>query len=673
MPLFPLRAPAAALALALAGASAAAAEPVPSACTDFDAYVNGRWHATTELPAHRSRVGSFDTLRSGNAALLEKALAALVAEPARQTSPGLRLLAAYHASGMDTAAIEQQGLAPVAPWLARIAALTREELPALLGDLARLQVAAPLSLSVGSDALDADRHALIASAAGLGLPDRDDYLRGDDERSKTLIAAYRDYARTLLEAAGAPADAATLDALLAFETELARAAPTRVQRRDPRAGYNPYTVEGLRALDAGYAWQAWLSAYTGRAEGAPLIVAAPAFAAATARLAQHAPLATWQAYLRVRLLDATAEHLPRRVAQAHFAYRGTAVRGLRTPLPRAEQTVLAIGGAYGGAPLAETLGELYAASAFSPQAQARAEQMLDDIRQAMRQRIDALPWMSEPTKQLARAKLDAMRAKIGVPERWRRYEGLVLDAADYAGNLLRVNAWHTAQRLAQLDQPVDRGRWTTSPHIVNAFAAGGNQIVFPAAILQPPFFDPAADDASNYGAIGMVIGHEITHHFDDRGRQFDASGNLRDWWQPADADAYRQRAERVAALYAGFEPVRGVRIDGRLTLGENISDLGGVQIAYEGLQLALARQRAAGREPPLVDGMTPEQRFFMANATIWRSKTRPEALVNQLRTDSHSPGRFRVLAPLSNMPAFAQAFGCRAGDAMVAAEPIQIW
>jgi predicted metalloendopeptidase len=291
----------------------------------------------------------------------------------------------------------------------------------------------------------------------------------------------------------------------------------------------------------------------------------------------------------------------------------------------------------------------------------------------MRHRIDTLSWMSEPTKVLARAKLDSMEAKIGVPERWKTYEGLQLDPADHAGNLLRVNAWHTAQRLADLGRPVDRSRWTTSPHIVNAFATTGNQIVFPAGILQPPFFDAQADDASNYGAIGMVIGHEITHHFDDRGRKFDHAGNLRDWWQPADAVAYKARADRIAALYSGFEPAPGLRINGQLTLGENISDIGGVQIAFEGLQIALARQRAAGQEVPLIDGLTPEQRFFVANATIWRSKIRPEAMADQLRTDSHSPARFRVLAPLANMPAFATAFGCKPGDAMVAAEPIDIW
>ncbi|MBC7939341.1 MAG: M13 family metallopeptidase, partial [Chitinophagaceae bacterium] len=333
----------------------------------------------------------------------------------------------------------------------------------------------------------------------------------------------------------------------------------------------------------------------------------------------------------------------------------------------------AIGGPTGGAPLAESLGELFAARAFTSVAQARAVQMLDDIKAGMRLRVTALPWMTPATKTLALQKLDAMAAKIGVPERWKTYDGLTLEPGDYAGNLLRVNAWATAHRLPDLDKPVDRRRWNTSPHIVNAFAAGGNQIVFPAGILQPPFFDAGADDASNYGGIGMVIGHEITHHFDDRGRQFDSVGNLRDWWTAEDATAYKARADQVAALYSSYEPLPGERIDGRLTLGENISDVGGMQIAYAGLQLALERQKKAGMNPPLIDGQTPEQRFFRSNAVVWRTKYRTEALINQLRTGSHSPARWRVLGPMSNMDAFARAFQCKPGDGMVAANPITVW
>jgi predicted metalloendopeptidase len=660
--------------LAAATLAHAAPTPVPAAtpCADFDTYINGRWTEAAELPADRSNIGSFITLRMANARLLETALAELAADPARQTSPGLKVLAAHYSAGMDTAGIEKRGLAPLAPLLERIAKVRREGLPALLGALARSGTAAPLAVFVGPDAKDATRYAVSVSQSGLGLPDRDDYFRSD-EHSRRLQAAYRGYARKLLEAAHEAADDATLDALIAFETQLAQASSTRVQRRDPLANYNPFTVAGLKTLAPGFDWQAWLTAWSGRVEGVPVILGQPGFAKAVAALAADAPLDTWRAYLRVRLLDEFAPTLPSALRQAEFDYRGRALRGLTAPLPRVEQVMQAIGGQYGNAPLGEALGELYAAKAFSPLAQQRALQMFDDIRAAMRLRIDALPWMNAPTKVLARAKLDAMAAKIGAPAHWRQYEGLALAPDNYAGNQLRIAQWQTAQRLADLDRAVDRSRWSMSPYMVNAQASFGNQIVIPAGILQPPFFDAGADDASNYGGIGMVIGHEITHHFDDRGRQFDASGSLRDWWTPEDAAAYKARADRVAQLYSGYEPVPGVHINGQLTLGENLSDFGGLSIAYQALQIALARQRAAGKEPPLIDGLTPEQRFFTANALIWRSKARTEALVDQLRTDGHSPGRWRVLAPMSNSPAFAKAFGCKPGDAMVAAEPISIW
>jgi len=646
------------------------------ACSDFDAYANGQWLAATELPPDRARIGSFDALRVANDRLLEAGLGELAAKPARQTTPGLKLLAAQYRAGMDSAAIERRGLSAVQPWLARIDKAERAALPALIGEMARLQVAAPLAVFVGTDAKDATRHALLLSQAGLGLPDRDDYF-GSDDNSRKLQAAYRVYAERLLKAAGAPADAATLDALMAFEKELAQASMTRVQRRDPNATYNVMTPASLKLQAPGFDWAGWLQAYAGLGESQMLIVGQPGFATGLAALAEKAPLDTWRTYLRVRALDAVAEYGPQPVAQAHFDFYSGAIRGLKAAPPRVEQVILMVGGRTGGSPLGETLGEVFVDKAFSPLAQQRALAMVADIKTAMQRRIDNLTWMSAPTKTLAQAKLAAMTVKIGGPDAWKTYEGLALQPDDFAGNQLKIAAWHTAQRLSELKKPVDRSRWNTSPHIVNAFAASGNQIVFPAGILQPPFFDEKADDASNYGGIGMVIGHEITHHFDDRGRQFDAVGNLRDWWQPADAAAYKMRADRVAVLYSSFEPVPGVRINGRQTLGENISDLAGVQIAYDGLQIALQRQRqsekSAGKPATLVNGRTPEQRFFLSHATIWRGKYRTEALVDQLRTGQHSPGRWRILGPLSNIPAFAQAFSCKPGDAMVAGEPIVVW
>jgi predicted metalloendopeptidase len=646
------------------------------ACTDFDAFINGEWAATAEIPADRARTGSFDQLRVANNAVLERALKDLVEGRIAANTPGLRLLAAHYGAGMDLAAIEKHGMAPVQPWLARIDGLQRAGLVPLLAEMGRLQVGAPLALFVNRDARDATRHVLQLSQSGLTLPDRDDYT-GTDDTSRRLQQAWRTYARALLEGAGQRVDDARLDALYAFESQIAAASSTRVALRDPVANYNAHTLASLQALAPQLDWTAMLGGYTGRSGEAlaqvPLVVGQPAFVQAAARWVAETPLPVWQDYLRLRLMDAAADKLPRAVAQAHFDYRERTLRGLRAEPSRHDQLVLAIGGGTGGSPLAQTLGELFVLRAFSPRAQQRAEAMVADIRAAMAQRLEALPWMSAETKRQARAKLDAMVAQIGGPAQWPDYSGLTLARDDYAGNALRVALWDTQRRLADLDQPVDRFRWQTSPHIVNAFAAGGNRIVFPAGILQPPFFDENADDASNYGAIGGVIGHEIIHHFDDRGRQFDAMGQLKDWWAPADAAAYRERADRIAALYSAFEGLPGLRVNGRQTLGENISDIGGIRIAYDGLQIALARQRAAGRPVAAVDGMTPQQRFFRAWGLIWRDKMRAEALAQQIRTGQHSPPRFRALAPLQQAPEFARAFGCKAGDLMVAAEPILIW
>jgi predicted metalloendopeptidase len=667
---------AAALLCTLLSAQALAqAQPRPLACTDFDEYVNGQWNASNELAANRSRIGSFMTLRFDADRLIADGVAELLAKPELQKTPGLRLLATYYGNGLDEAAIEKQGLNAVQPWLARLASVTREGLPALMGDLARLQLQAPMGMFIGTDAKDATRHVLSLQQADLGLPDRDDYTRSDEHATR-LQTAYRRYAGQLLAASGAAADSTTVDALLAFEAQLAAAALARAERRDPVAQYNPMDAATLQATAPGMDWSAYLAAYTGqpdRVAQLPLVLAQPRFAKAVAQLAQTAPLDTWRSYLRVRLLDRLADLGPKALARASFDYNQAAVRGLKAPLPRHEEVAFIISGRTGGEPLAETLGELFVGKTFSPLAQQRAQAMVEDIRAAMKLRIQALDWMSPATKLQAVQKLDALVPKIGGPARWKTYEGLMLKPGDFMGNLLALNAWNTAQRLADLGKPVDRKRWFSSPHIVNAFAGGGNQITFPAAILQPPFFDPKADDASNYGAIGMVIGHEITHHFDDRGRQFDRVGNLKDWWTEADAAAYKLRAERVAKLYGSFEPVPGVPINGRLTLGENISDLGGLQIAYDALQIALKRQRESRQPAPLVEGQTPEQRFFTANAVIWRGKQRIESLVDQLRTDGHSPGRWRVLAPMAQMPAFAQAFSCQAGDAMVAADPVRVW
>ena len=427
----------------------------------------------------------------------------------------------------------------------------------------------------------------------------------------------------------------------------------------------------LAAAAPGLDWQAYLAVLTAGAKlPQRFIVSQPEFATRLAKLAAETPLEVWRSYLAVRVLDAAAPRLPKAFANAAFEYRGKAITGLQAPAPRTEDVILQIGGRTGGEPVALALGELFVARAFSPQAQRRSLLLVEDIRASMKERIEKLEWMTPPTKAKALEKLAAMQPMIGAPEKWPQYEGLQLSSTDYAGNWLKVALWNSERQMKDLDAPVERNRWRISPHIVNAFAGGLNQIIFPAGILQPPFFSASADDASNYGGIGMVIGHEITHHFDDSGRNFDAGGSLTDWWTPADAAGYKARADKVAERYAAISPLPGYNINGRLTLGENISDISGLPIAFEGLQRALTRSGGADKK---IDGYTPAQRFFVSNALVWRTKVRMEFLINQIRTDSHSPARYRVLTPMSNTPYFAQAFSCKAGSAMVAGDPLTVW
>jgi predicted metalloendopeptidase len=553
--------------------------------------------------------------------------------------------------------------------LRQIDALTdRGQLPGLLAQIARHYIEAPISVTVNTDAKDRRRYILILDQGGLGLPDRDDFVR-DDARSVELRRAFETYRMRIATLAGDDDPAPAARASYELQKELAQASQTRLQRRDPHALYQINTLETLMSRAPGFDWRAFFAAL-GAPEPGEFNVSSPRFMVRVAQLAAEAPLATWRAYLREQLLDNLAPVLPQAFERARFDYRDGFIRGLEAPAPRSERVVLLMSGPFGSEPLAEGLGELYVARAFSPEAKARAVQMVSDIKAAMRARIEKLDWMAPPTRRRALHKLDAMALKIGYPDRWRTYDGLAIEPDDFAGNFLRARAWYFADRLADLGRPVDRTRWFVSPHLVNAFAGRLNEIVFPAAILQPPFFHPQGDPAVNYGAIGAVIGHEITHHFDDRGRQFDSEGNLAEWWTPEDAAAYRVRAARLAEQYTGYRPIDGESINGQQTLGENISDVGGVRIAFDGLQLALKRQPVGP-----IDRLTQDQRFFISYAVMWRTQYRTAALIDQLRTGQHSPSRWRILGPLANFPAFGRAFDCAADAPMLrpAAEQITIW
>lgn len=657
----------------LMSARSRADEAVPAPCDDFYEHVNAAWIAATPLPDDRARIGSFDELERRNQRALDAALAAALADRSLLDTPGKRLVVDFYASGMDLPAIERQGTAAVQPLLALIdGLLERAQLPRVIARLAEVNVDAPVNIRVSPDARDKRRHRVQCWQSGLGLPDRDDYFR-DDQRAREVRDGYRAYLVRLLALAGAAQAEAVRGAaeVMVMETRLANASLKRTDMRDPNTLYNLKTPAELSGPAGGLDWPALLAELK-LGEADAVVVAQPGFIDAVNRLAREVGLPAWRNYLRVRLLDEVAPTLPAPWQEAHFAFRHKVLRGVQQRRARSEEVVNLISGNVGQHPLAEGLGELFVAREFSPVAKARAVTMVEDIKAAMRARIGRLDWMGAATRERAIAKLDAMVLQIGYPDRWKTYAGLVIDPADFAGNWLRAWRHETARRYARLSQPVDRSEWFASPHIVNAFAGGFNNIVFPAGILQSPFFDDTADDATNFGGIGMVIGHEITHHFDDRGRRFDEVGNLADWWTAQDAANYKDRADRLAAQYSAYAPLPGHPINGVQTLGENISDVGGVQIAYDGLQRALARQPAA---KPAVGEPTPLQRFFISNAIIWRSKIRAQALITQLRSGQHSPAKYRVLGPLVNTPAFAEAFSCPPGSAMVRADAdrISLW
>ncbi len=640
-----------------------------AACEDFFEYANRTWMKETTIPADRARWGSFNQLQLANRQALIEALSIHEkTELAKLPTPGKQKALAHFRAGINLEAIEKAQLASLDPLLIEINRIkAADDLPNVLGLLARHLIIAPLSVSISPDTKDKSRYLVQIAQGGLGLPDRDDYLK-DSDTAKRYRDAYASYRRTLL---GDDA-AATYE----LESSLARASMPRERMRDPNLLVNYQTIESLEKLAPNFDWKRFLSAAGIKAFGnskGQFNVAHTEFVTAFAKATRDVPVETWKRYLRLRVLDASGAYLHRDMRDAEFAYRTTALTGVKTELPRGERVIDLISGRVGSEPLAEGLGQFFVDRAFPAEAKTKAVSMVEDIKAALRVRLNELEWMSDATRKQAIAKLDAMALKIGYADQWKTYDGLDIRSDDFAGNWLRARAWEHAQRVARLGKPVDRNDWFSAPHTVNAFAGSYNDIVFPAGILQPPFFDAKASDAQNFGAIGMVIGHEITHHFDDRGRQFDAFGNLNDWWTTGDAAAYKARAAQVIAQFDAYEPVPGTRVSGVNTQGENISDLGGLKIAYLGLQRALAREKKGTEKK--VGALSPNETFFLSFGQMWRELHRTESLINQLRTGNHSPGRYRVNGPLANFKAFADTFGCKAGVGLVRAEGemISIW
>jgi putative endopeptidase len=640
-----------------------------SACEDFYDYANGGWITRATIPAAYSVWGSFQELSDKNEAVVHGILDSAAAHVAT-ARPGSNAwkVGAFYGSCMDSARVESLGMTPLEPTLDAIAAIgSNAELGNAFGDLDRRADLAPFGVGAGQDPKNSTVVIATHGQGGLGLPDRDYYFR-TDEKSKALRERYVEHVARVFQLIGESPGQAKDDAakVMALETKLAEASMTRVAMRDPNAVYHRMSLAELQQLTPHIDWTRYLRGVG--AKGVTSVnVRQPGFIQALDSLVATAPLDQWKAYLRWRAANMASGALSSTFVNESFSWAQN-LTGAKEQLPRWKRCAAAT-----NAVLGEAVGEEYVRLTFTPEAKARALAMVNNLRDALRERIGQLGWMSDSTKRLALVKLDAFTRKIGYPDKWRDYSALHVTKDAYLANLRAASEWATARNWAKIGKPVDRTEWGMTPPTVNAYYSPTmNEIVFPAGILQPPFYDPSADDAVNYGGMGAVIGHEMTHGFDDQGRQFDAQGNLRDWWTAQDAAAYKARAQRVSDQFDAYTVVdSSTHVNGKLTLGENIADLGGLTIAYAAYEKSLAGKP----RPPKINGFTPEQGFFLSWAQVWRERMRPEAERLQVNTNPHAPARWRVNGPLSNMPEFAKAFGCQPGDPMVRPANVraQIW
>jgi putative endopeptidase len=614
----------------------------------FYDFASGKWDAMTVIPADKSRYGMFDTLIDKT----QEQVRAIIEEDAQSSSPDAdagKIGALYNAF-INESRIEQLDVSPIAADLAEIRnTKTKADIAVLMGRARGDFGNSLFFVTVTEDEKDPTRHALYVFQAGLHLPDRDYYLKGTFADKK---AKYRDYIARLLEMIGWEEAQRRADDIVALESRIAEAWWTRAESRDRDKTYNPMTPAELNAYAPGFPWSTWLAA-SGVSEARSIVVRQNTAFPKLAKIFADTPLEILQAWQAFRFVDLTAPFLSERFVKTRFEFRATELLGQPEPQQRWKRGVFLVNDALG-----QAVGKEYVARYFPPESKARMEELIGRLKVALRSRIENLSWMTPETKAKALEKLDLIGVKIGYPDKWRDYSALKMDPIDLVGNVRRSNAFKWAYAVAKLGKPVDRDEWFMAPQVVNAYySSSHNEIVFPAAILQPPYFDPNADMAINYGAIGGVIGHELTHGFDDQGRKSDGHGLLTDWWQPADAAKFQAEATRYGAQYDTYAVAPGVNVKGAQTMGENIADLGGVLLALDAYRASLHGERA-----PVLNGYTGDQRVFLGWAQIWRAKVRLDAVKRQTTTDGHSPERFRVDGPLRNIDAWYEAFGVKPGD-----------
>jgi putative endopeptidase len=648
------------------GLDVAAMDRTADPCVDFYQYTCGGWMKNNPIPADQAKWSVYGKLTQDN----QRYLWGILDDLAKQTAgrnANQQKIGDYFAACMDEATVEKLGAKPLKPHLDRIAALSsKRELPRLLAALHLASGASGLFFTFGSNQDFEDSEAVIAfaSSGGLGLPDRDYYTK-DDDKSKDIRAKYLAYVAKMFELLGDKPEAARREAALVMEMEtaLARATLTRVEQRDPYKLFHKMDRKGLQALTPGFDWNAYLAA-SGLAGVKTLNVTQPGFYKALEGQWQSRSLADIKTYLRFHIANASAAFLSPPFVNASFEFFSKTLRGVPQLRPRWKRCVTLVDGQLG-----EALGQEFVSRAFSPELKEKTLRMTRQIEDAMKKDIEQLDWMSPATKARAQEKLSAIVNKIGYPDKWRDYGAVTVRRGDFYGNVQRAQVFDAKRDLAKIGKPLDRGEWAMSPPTVNAyFDPQKNDINFPAGVLQPPLFDPKIDAAPGYGNTGGTIGHELTHGFDDEGRQFDAKGNLKDWWSPADAKAFEERAQCIKDQYSQYVIVDDIKINGNLTAGEDIADLGGLILAWMAWREETANQRL---QP--VEGLTPEQRFFIGYAQWACENDRPENLRVKAITDPHSPGKYRVNGLMVNMPQFEQAFSCKKGQPMVAEKRCRVW
>ena len=640
---------------------------------DFFKFVNGTWLKNTEIPADKTRWGSFDELRQNTDKDALAILKDAAKNPKYKSSTDQGKAINMYKAAMDTLARNKQGIAPIKVDLAKIDAVKN------IKDLQKLMMeteakgggAGFFGFGIGADEKNSNRNVVSLSVGSLGLPDRDYYV-SEDKDSKEKREKYVLHVAKMLQFLGESQETAKADAnkILALEIQMSKPRLDRVERRDSKKQYNPISLADLQKLVPIIDWNGYVKGI-GIAKKDTIIVTQPRYMAALQTIFTENKVEDWKAYMRWMLLRGASGQLSTNLETANWEFYGKTLTGALKQRPRHEKALQVVNGTVG-----EALGKLYVEKMFPEEAKTKAANMIQNLIRAYKNRINNLTWMSPETKIKAIEKLNKLTIKIGYPDKWEDYSAMLVKSPEEGGsyyeNLKNVSMWQWKKDLDKLSKPVDKTEWGMSPQTVNAYYNPSyNEIVFPAAILQPPFYDYKADEAVNYGGIGAVIGHEISHGFDDQGASYNAEGNLVDWWTADDLTKFTELGGSLADQYSALEPLPGIRVDGKFTLGENIGDLGGINAAYDGLQLYLKENG----NPGLIDGYTPEQRLFMSWATVWRGKIRDEALKNQVKTDPHSPANYRAYVPLLNLDTFAEAFDIKEGDGMYIApdKRVRIW